>query len=101
MALGVPLPPEPDITMRGTWIDAAICYCNHFQVGKDNVDLMKTENARATEDAFIKSNFSSLTEGIRCLQEKGAMLEDLLSGGEKKTANDLKKVSGAMTASVV
>jgi hypothetical protein len=29
--------------------------------------------------AFIKANFSSLTAGIKCLQEKGAMLEDSLA----------------------
>jgi hypothetical protein len=59
---------------------------------------MKTEDARAIEAAqeqfsctemegqlaFIKANFSSLTEGIKCLQEKGATLEDSLARVEKK-----------------
>ena len=43
--------------------------------------------------AFIKANFSSLTEGIQCLQEKGATLEDSLAL-VKKIASDLEKVSG-------
>jgi hypothetical protein len=63
------------------WIDAAIYYCNHFQVVKHTVDSMKTEDARATEAAqeqflcskmkgqlaFTTANFSSLTEGIHSL----------------------------------
>jgi hypothetical protein len=43
--------------------------------------------------AFIKANFSSFTEGIKCLQEKGATLEDSLAPMEK-IASDLKKVWG-------
>jgi hypothetical protein len=31
------------------------------------------------QPTFIKADFSSLTEGIECLQEKGATLEDLLT----------------------
>jgi hypothetical protein len=78
MALGVPLPPVTVITRWGTWTDAAIYYSDHFQVVKNIVDSMKTEDARAIEAAqeqfsctgmerwlaFIKANFSSLTEGI-------------------------------------
>jgi hypothetical protein len=51
---------------------------------------MKTENARATETAqeqfsctemkgqlaFTKENFSSIREGMKHLQEKGATIED-------------------------
>jgi hypothetical protein len=66
---------------------------------------MKTEDARAIEAAqehfscsegqvaFIKANFSSLAEGIKCLQEKGATLEDSLAL-LKEIADDLKKMSG-------
>jgi hypothetical protein len=68
---------------------------------------MKKEDARAIEAAqkqfscsemegqvtFIKANFSSLTEEIKCLQEKGTMLEDSLSLA-KKIPNNLEKVSG-------
>jgi hypothetical protein len=32
MVAGVPLPPEPVIRRWGTWIDATIYYCVHFQV---------------------------------------------------------------------
>jgi hypothetical protein len=53
---------------------------------------MKMEDVRATEAtqehsscselegqlAFMAANFSSLTEGIKCLQQKGEMLEDLI-----------------------
>jgi hypothetical protein len=59
---------------------------------RNTVASMKTENARATEAAqeqlsciemegqlaFIMATFSSLTEGIKCLLEKGAKLEDSL-----------------------
>jgi hypothetical protein len=34
--------------------------------------------------AFIKADFSSFTEGIQCLQEKGATLEDSVTLVKKK-----------------
>jgi hypothetical protein len=54
---------------------------------------MKTEDARTIEAAleefpctemegqlgFIKANFSFLTEGVKCLQDKGATLENSLA----------------------
>jgi hypothetical protein len=44
--------------------------------------------------AFVKTKFSSLTEGIKCLQEKGATLEDSITLVKKKNiSNDLEKVS--------
>jgi hypothetical protein len=58
MAPGVPLSPEPVITRWGTWIDAAIYYCDHFQVLK-NVDSMKTEDARAIEAAHSPLRISA------------------------------------------
>jgi hypothetical protein len=78
-----------------------------FTIPINIVDSMKTEDARAIEVAqeqfsctemegrlaFIKANFSSLTEGIKCLQEKGATLEDSLAL-VKRIASDLEKVSG-------
>jgi hypothetical protein len=58
---------------------------------------MKTVDARAIEAAlaFIKANFSSLREGIKCLQEKGAMREESLAL-VKKITSDLEKVPGGL-----
>ncbi|PNF19043.1 hypothetical protein B7P43_G11713 [Cryptotermes secundus] len=106
-APGVPLPPEPIITRWRTWTDAAIYHCDHFQIVKNIIHSMKMEDVRAIEAvqeqfsciemegqlAFIKANFSSLTEGIQCLQDRGATLEDSLAL-VKKIATDLEKVSG-------
>jgi hypothetical protein len=80
-ALGVPVPPEPLITRWGTWIEATLYYCYHVYVVKNIVNSVKTEDAKTIAAAqqqfscsdmegqmdFIKTNFSSLTEGIKCL----------------------------------
>jgi hypothetical protein len=105
MAPGFPLSPDPVVTRWGAWIDATIYYCDHFQVVKNIADSMNTEDMRAIEAAqeqfscsemegrlaFIKANFSSLTEGIKCIQEKGATLEDSLAL-VKNIARDLERV---------
>jgi hypothetical protein len=61
------------------WIDATIYYYDNFQVVKNNCRFNENEAAQEQfscnemdgEMAFIKANFSSLTEGIKCLQDKG------------------------------
>jgi hypothetical protein len=67
---------------------------------KNIVDSMKTEDVRtieAAQEQFCapkwKANFSSLTKGIKCFQEKEATLEDSLALVQK-IASDLEKVSG-------
>jgi hypothetical protein len=47
---------EPVITKWGTWIDAKIYYYDNFQVVKNIVDSMRTQDARATEAAQEQLN---------------------------------------------
>ena len=103
----VPLPPEPVITRWGTWIDAAIYYCDHFQIVKRVIEILNPDYAAAIASAkklysdseiegqlaFIKSNFNCLTRGIASIQEKGASLERSLTLIRKIESN-LKNVGG-------
>ena len=88
-APGVTLPPEPVITRWGTWIVAAIYHCDNFQIVKSVIEILNPDDAAAIASAkslysdsgiegqlaFIKANFNSLTQGIACIQDKGASLE--------------------------
>lgn len=106
-APSVPLPPEPVITRWGTWIDAAIYYCDHFQIVKRVIEILNPDDAAAIASAkklysdseiegqlaFIKSNFNCLTRGIASIQEKGASLERSLTLIREIESN-LKNVGG-------
>ncbi|XP_039956453.1 uncharacterized protein LOC120772109 [Bactrocera tryoni] len=76
------LPPQPRITRRGTWIDAAEYYCDHLydvdsainKLSNDDSDvicltkeILKNKNLK-NELIFIKSNFVCLCAGIEKLQ---------------------------------
>ena len=83
-APGVLLPPELVITRWGTWIEAAICYCDHFQIVKSVIEILNPDYAAAIASAkllysdseikgqlaFIKANFNSLTQGITYTGER-------------------------------
>lgn len=86
----LPLPPEPVITRWGTWINAAIYYCEHFDIIFNIVNKLDSEDALSIKNAkkylatpgikndlvYIKSNFSSLTTSITKLQTEGVSLAD-------------------------
>lgn len=86
----LPLPPEPVITRWGTWINAAIYYCKHFEIIFNIVNKLDSEDALSIKNAkkylatphikndlvYIKSNFSSLTTSITKLQTEGMSLAD-------------------------
>jgi hypothetical protein len=94
----------------GTWTDATVYYCDHFQLGKNIVDSTKTEVAKAIEAAqqqfscseiegqlaFINANYSSLTEGIKCLAGERNNAIIFPRSAEKKIVSDLEEVSGTL-----
>lgn len=87
---GLPMPPEPVITRWGTWLNAAIYYCNHFSAVKSVIDTFDDEDAEAidaakrafshadieTDLAYIKCNFSSLVSATVKLETQGLALSE-------------------------
>ena len=53
MGPGVPQPPEPIITKWSTWIDAAIYYCDHFQIAKSVIEILIPDDAAAIASAKL------------------------------------------------
>lgn len=84
-APGICLPPDPIITRWGSWVSAAIYYCENLnyvrcvieKLDKDDaVSIKKTKKYLAKPGlennlAYIKSNFTILIERINKLQTKG------------------------------
>jgi len=89
----LPLPPEPVLTRWGTWIQAALYYCEHFEFVKSIVKSLEKDDAISIETAqkyikqqhiqtqliFIKSNFSFLPNAITCLEKQGMTLASSIS----------------------
>lgn len=93
MAQLLPLPTTPILTRWGTWIEAALCYCEHFELiqsiansfNKDDAISIKTtqkyierQNIQ-TQFMFLKSNFSFLPNAIPCLEKQGSILTSAIS----------------------
>lgn len=84
----LPLPPEPVTTRWGTWVKAAIYYCDNFDEVKSVLDTFDDEDAESirlakeafsfarirTQLAYIKSNFASLVAGTVKLESQGLPL---------------------------
>lgn len=78
----IPLPPQPVLTRRGTWLTAAFYYCKHFSTIKniimkldknDMTSIEKVIDLIADPDlelnlVYIKSNFGSLPNSITRLK---------------------------------
>lgn len=90
IAPNIPLPPEPILTRWGTWINAAIYYCEHFSLIKRVIieldeddaisikkvqDLIKDSNLECNL-TYMKSNFSALTSAILRLEKTGCLLSE-------------------------
>lgn len=87
------LPPEPVLTRWGTWIEAALYYCDNFEIVKSIVNSFNKDDAISIETAqkyiehqhiqtqlvFIKSNFSFLPNAITCLEKQGLSLANAIS----------------------
>ncbi|XP_050530617.1 uncharacterized protein LOC126899610 [Daktulosphaira vitifoliae] len=82
------LPPQPVITRWGTWLTAAIYYCDSYETIKKIIDKFDPNDALSIKTAqevmserrveanlaFIKSNFSFLFSALTSLEEKGKTL---------------------------
>ncbi|KAL4153174.1 hypothetical protein QTP88_001007 [Uroleucon formosanum] len=93
----VPMPPQPILTRWGTWLVAAIYYCEHYQLIKsvvmefDKGDAVAIENAQTLfadnslefDLAFIKANYGNLPKYITTLETSGLLLADAVGIIEK------------------
>ncbi|KAL4153127.1 hypothetical protein QTP88_000960 [Uroleucon formosanum] len=93
MAPGIPMPPQPLLTRWGTWLSAAIYYCENYQLIKSVVMGFDKEDAVAIENAqkllndnnlelnltFIKANYRNLAKYINTLETSGLSLADAIN----------------------
>ncbi|KAE9543713.1 hypothetical protein AGLY_002109 [Aphis glycines] len=56
MAPGIPLPPQPIVTRWGTWLTAALYYCEHFPI------IQAIINQFDKEDAILICKMSKITK---------------------------------------
>jgi len=88
----IPLPPSPILTRWGTWIRAAVYYCEYFEIIKHVVDSFNKEDAISIANSqkyfseanlaanliFIKSNFGFLPDKITSLEAKNISLSHVI-----------------------
>jgi hypothetical protein len=86
------LPPQPIITRLGTWLKAAIYYCDNYELIRDIItsldekDSISVENSQkylsdpdvASNLVYIKSNFGFLPVVIIRLEAKNMPLSEEL-----------------------
>ena len=60
----VPLPFEPVTTRRGTWIDAALYYCDHFQIVKSVFKILNPDDAAAIASAKLLYSDNKIEEQL-------------------------------------
>ncbi|KAL4149446.1 hypothetical protein QTP88_003396 [Uroleucon formosanum] len=70
MAPDIPLPPRPVLTRWGTWLNASMYYCDHFELIKEIINQLDRENA---------ANFSTLAISITQLETFGVPLIDSIN----------------------
>lgn len=84
---GLPLPPQPVITRWGTWLDAAVYYADTFEQIRELIFSFENESVAITDCkkildkpqlhqqlAFIKANYSFISETLRKLETQGVEL---------------------------
>jgi len=90
MAQEVPMPPQPILTRWGTWLMAAIYYCEYYQLIKsvvmkfnkddavaiENAQTLLADNSLEFDLAFIKANYGNLPKYITTLETSGLLLAD-------------------------
>ena len=89
MAPGIPLPPQPIVTRWGTWLTAALYYCEHFPIIEviinqfdkgDAISIAKCQQLLIGDInlknklIYIKSNFSHLPVAITKQETSGFTL---------------------------
>jgi len=86
----ISLPPEPILTRWGSWINAAVYYCENFKIIHHVIFMLDKNEAISIRDAqhyivkpslennltYIKSNFVKLTMAIDNLQQQNIPLSE-------------------------
>lgn len=99
-APNIKLPPEPILTRWGSWINAAVYYCENFRIIRHIIFMLDKNEAISIRDAqhyivkpglennltYIKSNFIKLTMAIDNLQQQNVPLSKSI-----KIVEDIKK----------
>lgn len=104
MAPDVPLPPRPVLTRWGTWLNASMYYCDHFELIKEIIDQLDGEDAVAVSKAqnlfsivnlkhnlvYIKANCSTLATSITQSETSGVPMIDSIDIIQKIKAETQK-----------
>lgn len=106
----LPLPPSPCITRWGTWLQAAVYYCDNFMAVKLVIDELHVESEAIrlakisfsepktkSNLSFIKLNFQKIISGITKLQARGLSLDESIEIVDS-VLNDLKAMHDKMFA---
>jgi hypothetical protein len=85
------LTPKPVLTRWGTWLDAAMCYCENYSTIEKIVSELNSSEASSVKFvkklfssdlsgklAYIKSNFVVVSKTIACLEAVGVEMNDAL-----------------------
>lgn len=92
MGPAIPLPPQPILTRWGTWVEAAVYYCDHFHFIKTVIDALEENDAIAIKKAqslmadneieanliFIKANYGNIPSSITRLEASGIPLTEAI-----------------------
>ncbi|KAL4083198.1 hypothetical protein QTP88_028528 [Uroleucon formosanum] len=87
MAPDIPLPPQPVLTRWGTWLNASMYYCDHFELIKEIINQLDGEDAVA-----------HITKSITQLETFGGPLIDSINIIQKikaeiqKAPNQIRKI---------
>lgn len=87
------LPPEPCITRWGSWLKAAIYYCENYSAVEAVVATFNDEDAESiclskemfaepnmkTNLAYIKNNFTTIVTGILKLETQGLSIDESIT----------------------
>ena len=99
----IPLPPQPIITLWGSWLEAALYYAEHLEEIMTVIDyvplmdnsacvssvkeLLKDYSSVQRDIAYIQANFSFLPVSITKMEEKGNSLKQQFSVIEEAENN--------------
>ena len=110
-----PLPPQPVITRWGTWLEAAIYYCENFNLIKDlvnDLDIDEADSIKITQNlfkspelrsnlAFISANFSGLASAMKQLEKRNLKLENSIDLIEKQFNSIMKSKENNITSKFI
>ncbi|KAK4886591.1 hypothetical protein RN001_002862 [Aquatica leii] len=88
----VALPPQPILTRSGSWVEAALYYCEHYAEFKEIVNDFDPSCAQSVADcqsalknyglssqlSYIKSHFSDIPDIIKKLETQNLLLTESL-----------------------